>query len=102
MENNHLLVRRVMPKGASFDRLRQEHVDRAMSHVNSYPRLSLDGKTPYDEFVSFYGERGREFLERLNIRRVGADFVTLDPSLLGQEVKREADNAIPRKNGVHE
>ena len=102
MENNHLLVRRVMPKGASFDRLRQEHVDRAMSHVNSYLRLSLDGKTPYDEFVSFYGERGRKFLERLNIRRVGADFVTLDPSLLGQEVKREADNAIPRKNGVHE
>lgn len=97
MENNHLLVRRVMPKGASFDRLRQEHVDSAMSHVNSYPRLSLDGKTPYDEFVSFYGERGREFLERLNIRRVGADFVTLAPSLLGLEFKREADNAILRK-----
>ena len=102
VENNHLLVRRVMPKGASFDRLRQEHVDRAMSHVNSYPRLSLDGKTPYDEFVSFYGERGREFLEKLNIRRVGADFVTLDPSLLGPEFKREADNAILRRKGVEE
>ena len=102
VENNHLLVRRVMPKGASFDRLRQEHVDRAMSHVNSYPRLSLDGKTPYDEFVSFYGERGREFLERLNIRRVGADFVTLDPSLLGPEFKREADSAMLRRKGVEE
>jgi hypothetical protein len=102
VENNHLPVRRVMPKGASFDRLRQEQVDRAMSHVNSYPRQSLDGKTPYDEFVSFYGERGREFLERLNIRRVGADFVTLDPSLLGPEFKREADNAILRRKGVVE
>lgn len=102
VENNHLLVRRVMPKGTSFDCLRQEHVDRAMSHVNSYPRLSLDGKTPYDEFVSFYGERGREFLEKLNIRRVGADFVTLDPSLLGPEFKREADNAILRRKGVEE
>ena len=102
VENNHLLVRRVMPKGASFDRLVQEHVDRAMSHVNSYPRQSLDGKTPYDEFVSFYGERGREFLERLNIRRVGADFVTLDPSLLGPEFKREADNAMLRRKGVEE
>ena len=91
-----------MPKGASFDRLVQEHVDRAMSHVNSYPRQSLDGKTPYDEFVSFYGERGREFLGMLNIRRINADFVTLDPSLLGPEFKREADNAMLRRKGVEE
>jgi IS30 family transposase len=102
VENNHLLVRRIMPKGASFDRIEQEHVDRAMSHINSYPRQSLDGKTPYDEFVSFYGDRGREFLERLNIRRISADCVTLDPSLLGPEFKREANNAILRRKGVEE
>ena len=102
VENNHLLVRRVMPKGASFDGLRQEQVDRMLSHVNSYPRESLDGKTPYDAFVSFYGERGRAFLEKLNVRRINAEFVTLDPSLLGPEFKREADNAILRKKGVIE
>ena len=73
-----------------------------ISHVNSYPRQSLDGKTPYDEFVSFYGERGRIFLEQLDIRRINADCVTLDPSLLGPEFKREADNAIRRKKGVIE
>ena len=102
VENNHLLVRRVLPKGASFDGLRQEQIDRMISHVNSYPRQSLDGKTPYDEFVSFYGERGRIFLEKLDIRRINADCVTLDPSLLGPEFKREADNAIRRKKGVIE
>ena len=102
VENNHLLVRRVLPKGASFDGLRQEQIDRMISHVNSYPRQSLDGKTPYDEFVSFYGERGRIFLEKLDIRRINADCVTLDPSLLGPEFKREADNAILRKKGVIE
>lgn len=102
VENNHLLVRRVMPKGASFDGLRQEQVDRMLSHVNSYPRESLDGKTPYDAFVSFYGERGRAFLEKLNVRRINAEFVTLDPSLLGPEFKREADNAILRRKGVAE
>ena len=100
VENNHLLVRRVMPKGTSFDGLRQEHVDKMLSHVNSYPRESLDGKTPYDAFVSFYGERGLAFLEKLNIRRINTEFVTLDPSLLGPEFKREADNAILRKKGV--
>ena len=91
-----------MPKGSSFDGLRQEQVDRMISHVNSYPRASLDGKTPYDAFVSFYGERGRDFLEKLNVRRINADCVTLDPSLLGPEFKREADNAILRKKGVVE
>ena len=100
VENNHLLVRRVMPKGSSFDGLRQEQVDRMISHVNSYPRASLDGKTPYDAFVSFYGERGRDFLEKLNVRRINADCVTLDPSLLGPQFKREAYNAILRKKGV--
>ena len=100
VENNHLLIRRVMPKGSSFDGLRQEQVDRMISHVNSYPRQSLGGRTPYDEFVSFYGERGRVFLEKLNVRRINADCVTLAPSLLGPEFKREADNAILRKNGV--
>lgn len=100
VENNHLPIRRVMPKGASFDGLRQEQADRMISHVNSYPRQSLGGRTPYDEFVSFYGERGRAFLEKLNVRRINADCVTLAPSLLGPEFKREADNAILRKNGV--
>ena len=52
--------------------------------------------------MSFYGERGREFLEMLNIRRINADFVTLDPSLLGPEFKREADNAMLRRKGVEE
>ena len=55
-----------------------------------------------DAFVSFYGERGRGFLEKLNVRRVNAECVTLDPSLLGPEFKREADNAILRKKGVIE
>ena len=102
VENNHLLVRRVLTKGASFNCLRQEQIDRMLSHINSYPRESLDGKTPYNAFVSFYGERGREFLEKLNIFRISPNCVTLTPSLMGPEFKREADSAILRKKGVIE
>lgn len=102
VENNHLLIRRVLTKGASFDELKQEQIDKMLSHINSYPRPSLDGKTPYDEFVSRYGERGREFLEKLNIRKIRPEFITLDPILMGPEFKREADNAILRKKGVIE
>lgn len=102
VENNHLLVRRVLTKGASFNCLKQEQIDRMLSHINSYPRESLDGRTPYDAFVSFYGEKGREFLEKLNIFKVNADCVRLTPSLMGAEFKRESDDAILRKKGVIE
>ena len=100
VKRNHEETRRVLRKDAAFDMLRQDDVDRMLSHVNSYPRPSLEGRTPYDEFVSFHGERGREFLDKLNIRRVNPEFVTLDPSLLGPEFKRETDNAILRRKGV--
>ena len=102
VERNHEEIRRILTKGASFDGLRQEDIDRMLSHVNSYPRPSLEGRTPYDEFVSLHGERGREFLERLGINRIRPEAVTLDPSLLGPAFKRESDNAIFRKKGVAE
>ena len=44
----------------------------------------------------------RNGLERLGIRRINADCVTLDPSLLGPDFRREADNAILRKKGAVE
>ena len=100
VERNHEEIRRVLVKGSSFDALTQEDVSLMLSHVNSAPRPSLDGRTPYDEFVSFYGERGREFLEKLGIRRVNAESVVLDPILLGERFKKEANRAILHRHGV--
>ena len=75
---------------------------RPSSSNASTPRAgpSLDGKSPYDEFTSFYRERGREFLERLGIRRVNAECVVLDPILLGGKFKKEANRAILHRHGV--
>ena len=100
VERNHEEIRRVLVKGSSFDALTQGDVSLMLSHVNSAPRPSLDGRTPYDEFVSFYGERGREFLEKLGIRRVNAESVVLDPILLGERFKKEANRAILHRHGV--
>ena len=100
VERNHEEIRRVLVKGSSFDALTQEDVNLALSHVNSAPRPSLDGKSPYDEFVSFHGERGRVFLERLGIRRVNAESVVLDPILLGGKFKKEANRAILHRHGA--
>ena len=44
--------------------------------------------------------QGREFLERLGIRRVNAESVVLDPILLGGKFKKEANRAILHRHGV--
>ena len=46
-ENNHELIRRVIPKGTSMDDLSQYDIIKLMSHINSYPRKKLGEKTPY-------------------------------------------------------
>ncbi len=100
VERNHEEIRRVLTKGASFDALTQDDINLMLSHVNSSPRPSLEGRSPYDEFVSFHGERGRTFLEKLGVRRINAEDIVLDPILLGPKFKQEANRAILRRNGV--
>ena len=100
VERVHIELRRIFEKGAPFDSLRQEHVNLAMSHINSLTRDSLGGATAYDAFVKEFGARGRMFLDALGIRRIPASQVTLHPFLLGEKFQRIADKAVLRKNGV--
>ena len=51
----------------------------ASSHINSVPRESLGGRTPYEVFAFFYGE---DILRKLNITKIDRDDVTLMPYLL--------------------
>ena len=73
-----------------------------MSHLNSYPRPSLGGRTPYDVFVEEFGDEGKRFLDGLGIVRIPADQVTLHPFLLGRKFQKAADKAVLKKNGVSE
>ena len=100
VERVHIELRRIFEKGAPFDSLRQEHVNLAMSHVNSLSRDTLGGATAYDAFVEEFGTKGRMFLDALGIRRIPASQVTLHPFLLGEKFQRIADKAVLRKNGV--
>ena len=79
VENNHNFVREILPNGMSWTKLTQEKVDLMFSHINSVPRLSLGGKTPYEAFSFFYGA---EILKKLNIQKIEKDRVTLKPYLL--------------------
>ena len=46
------------------------------SHINSVPRKSLGGKTPYEAFDFFYG---KYTLDKFNIQKIKEDEVTLQP-----------------------
>ena len=37
-EVNHEMIRRILPKGTSFDNLTQEDINKIMSHINSYKK----------------------------------------------------------------
>lgn len=78
-ENNHTLIRRIIPKGTSLDRFTQEDITLMMNHINSYGRPNLGDKSPYEVFASLYGEN---ILRRMGAELIPTDKVTLRPSLL--------------------
>ena len=79
VENNHNYVRNIIPNGKSLKNLTQEDLNLMFSHINSAPRASLNGKTPYEAFEFLYGN---EILKKLNIQKIEKDMVTLQPYLL--------------------
>ena len=100
IERVHEDIRRVLMKGTSFNALDQDGVDLVMSHVNSMHKPSLGDRTPIDLFIEKHGEPGRQLLEKLGIRRIPGNQVTLHPFLLGRKFQRHADRVTLRKNGV--
>ncbi|MCM1145712.1 MAG: IS30 family transposase, partial [Lachnoclostridium sp.] len=51
-ENNHRLLRDIVPKGTSLERFMQSDMTLAANHLNSYVRKSLFGRCPYDLAMS--------------------------------------------------
>ena len=78
-ENNHEMIRRIIPKGVDIGQYSQEQIDLMMSHINSYARKNLGNKSPYDVFAFLYGEK---ILEAFNLKRIPADEIVLTPELL--------------------
>lgn len=79
VENNHTLIRRIIPKGKSLDIYTQDDINLMMNHINSYGRKNLGNKTPYEVFSSLYGV---EILRKMEATFIRPDDVTLLPSLL--------------------
>lgn len=79
IEVNHELVRRILPKGTSFNHLTQKDISLMMNHINSYKRKKLNNRSPYETFSFYHGE---DVLEKLACRQVAAKDIMLKPNLL--------------------
>ncbi len=79
VENAHTILRMILPKGTSFEFLTQWDVNLIVNHINSTPRESLSGKTPYTAALEVYGE---DVLKALQLRPVDPDEVNLTPKLI--------------------
>ena len=80
-ENNHEMIRRIIPKGVDFSNYTQEDINLMMSHINSYSRVKLGNKSSYDIFAFQYGKK---ILKSLGIQKISPDEITLTPKLLGK------------------
>lgn len=78
-ENNHEMIRRIIPKGKDIGQYTQEQVDLMMSHINSYARKKLGNKSPYEIFEFQYG---KDLLDVFHLQKIPADEIILSPELL--------------------
>lgn len=81
-ENNHRHIRKVVPKGTSFENLAQNDVSKIASHVNSYTRAHLGNSTPYKLASQMLP---KNFFKEMGIIFIEPDEVTLNNHLLNEE-----------------
>lgn len=86
LENIHELIRRICPKGYDLFALGLTSQDKAniiSSHVNSYPKEKLDGKSSF-QLLRFYNPDFFDRLQAFGITEISPDDVTLKPYILKQ------------------
>ena len=82
IENNHELLRRVIPQGVSLKIYNQEDINILCSHINSLFREELKGKCPF-ELVDKYIPL--DILAKIGYKKIQPRDVTLIPKLLGDK-----------------
>jgi transposase, IS30 family len=78
-ENNHELIRRISPKGQSFNSYSQEDISLMMNHINSYGRKKLNDRSPHSVFSFLHG---MDTLKKLDVECIPTNEIILNPKLL--------------------
>ena len=82
IENNHELIRRVIPKGVSLKPYSQKELNLLCSHINSLYRDSLEGKCPFDLIENYIS---LDKIQSLGLNKINPIDVCLIPELLGDK-----------------
>ena len=80
-EVNHELLRRIVPKGVTWNQYTQKDINIMMSHINSYARDKLNDKSPFLLFSCLYGEEVPNFF---NITCIEPDDINLTKGLISK------------------
>ena len=78
-KKNHEYIRKICPKGTSFDDYSQKDINLMMSHINSSPRQSLGGLSPM-ALAKLMLPQG--LLDFFYLSEIPADEIILTPALL--------------------
>ena len=84
-ENNHKYIRYVIPKSTSLEPYTQDDINLMFCHINSYPRKSLYGRTPFELARSVLPE---DFFTLMGYSEIPTDQVNLRPSLLKNRISQ--------------
>ena len=100
IENNHELIRRIIPKGVSLKPYSQKDLNLLCSHINSLYREKLDGKCPFDLIEQYIP---LDKIKELGLSKIDPLDVCLIPELLGEKninnIKKYLDqNDIKKAN----
>ena len=79
VENNHLLIRRILPKGTSFNSLSLGDVNLICCNINSVLRENLGNRSPFDLMDS---ADDKKLLSALGLSPIPPDEVILSPKLI--------------------
>lgn len=79
IEENHTLLRYIIPKKVYFNHLTQSQVELMFSHINSYCRKSLQGDTPYMATAILLGE---DSIQKTKVRPITSNLVNVTTKLL--------------------
>lgn len=81
-EVNHEMIRRILPKGTSFDNLNQEDINKMMSHINSYKRKKLNNCSPLQLFSIMYG---KDIAKQFGLVEIDFNNINLSENLLKKD-----------------
>lgn len=87
LENVHLLLREICPKETDLYRLgltSQKKANLISSHINSYPKKKLDGKSSF-QLIEFYDPQMADALYSSGMTPIQPDDVILKPYLLKED-----------------